>query len=108
MGTGGPLGSPLAGEPAQSRPSFARIWRSEHDPPEHGGPGQDQGGDQQQPLLTPGHSTRTGSVFQISLAYSRMVRSEEKRPMRATLRIAMAVQRSGSRQHSSTTVWQST
>ena len=54
------------------------------------------------------HSTRTGSVFQISRAYSRIVRSDEKRPMRATLRIAMAVQRSGSRHASSTATWQST
>ncbi len=35
-----------------------------------------------------------GPTRQISSAYSRMVRSEEKRPVRATLRTAMRVQRS--------------
>ena len=36
--------------------------------------------------------TGTGRTFQISLAYSRMARSEENRPMRATLSIDMRVQ----------------
>jgi len=38
---------------------------------------------------------RTGT-FQMSSAYSRMVRSEENFPVRATLRMAIRVQRSGS------------
>ncbi len=49
-----------------------------------------------------GIATRTGSAFQISSAYSRMVRSEENHPMPATLRTAMAAHRAGSRQASST------
>ncbi|BDG04550.1 hypothetical protein AMOR_35460 [Anaeromyxobacter oryzae] len=43
------------------------------------------------------YPTRTGGTFQISSAYSRMVRSEENFPVRATFRIAMRVQCSGSR-----------
>ena len=38
----------------------------------------------------------TGLIFQISSAYSRIVRSEENLPVRATLRIAIRVQRSRS------------
>ena len=39
----------------------------------------------------------TGFVRQISCAYSAMVRSDEKAPMPATLRMALRVQASGSR-----------
>ena len=47
----------------------------------------------QQPADHPG----TDRAFQISSAYSRIVRSEENFPIRATFRIAMRVQRSLSR-----------
>jgi 5-methylcytosine-specific restriction endonuclease McrA len=40
------------------------------------------------------YSIGIGPTSQISSAYCRMVRSDEKRPLRATLRIAMRVQRS--------------
>jgi hypothetical protein len=42
-------------------------------------------------------STGTRSAFQISAQYSRMLRSEEKRPERAVFRIYMRVQCSISR-----------
>ncbi len=41
------------------------------------------------------HLAGTGFTPQMSRAYSRMVRSEEKAPMRATLRMALAAQTSG-------------
>ena len=42
-------------------------------------------------------STRSGATPQISVAYSRSVRSLEKRPMAATLRIDIAFQSAGLR-----------
>ena len=44
-------------------------------------------------------------TFQISLAYCRIVRSDENQPMRAMLRIALAYQSGLSRQSASTSRW---
>ncbi len=52
-----------------------------------------------------GRPTETGFTPQISLAYSRMVRSDEKRPMAATLAMDMRVQCSWSRQIRETRSW---
>ena len=43
------------------------------------------------------YPTRTGFAFQLSSAYSAIVRSELNLPVRATFRMAIRVQRSGSR-----------
>lgn len=48
----------------------------------------------------------TGSTPQMVWAYSRMVRSDEKRPMPATLRIAICIQAVGSRYSDDTRSWQ--
>ncbi len=57
----------------------------------------------EQPADHPG----TDCAFQICSAYSRMVRSEENFPIRATFRIAILVQRSLSTKACSTRCWQS-
>lgn len=49
-----------------------------------------------------GRYTRTGSSFQMSRAYSAIVRSLENLPMRAVLRIAIFAQRGRSRNAAST------
>src|SRR5690606_3266362 len=53
-------------------------------------------------LLMQSHQAGT---FQISFAYSRIVRSEENQPTRATLRIALEFQSGLLRQTSSTVRW---
>ncbi len=44
-------------------------------------------------------------MFQVSTAYSRIVRSDEKLPIPATLRMALRVQASGVRKSSSMRIW---
>src|SRR5712671_3196805 len=51
--------------------------------------------------------TLTGSSFQMSRAYSEIVRSLENLPIRAVLRIAIRAQRAGSRNAASTFLWHS-
>jgi hypothetical protein len=53
-------------------------------------------------------SSRNGVTFQMSSQYSRMARSEEKRPHRATLRMDIRAQRRQSWQTSLTEAWQLT